>query len=246
MSKELPALGNCVLDGLPHGSQRMIRPLLKRVALARGIVTTREGEPLRHVDFPIDAVISVMAGTRSGKTIEVASVGREGYVETDGPLQATIAQRSTICRLPGAVMRILVKDFRAFLKSDVDFVELIRRATSGRFFVTEQAVLCNAHHKIDQRLARWLLLMRDRSSRERFRITHAELAAALGVRRAGISLAIARLRLSGAIESGRGNMILGDRAGLLEESCECYDPMHRAIFGPAASSAAAPKMGLRP
>jgi CRP-like cAMP-binding protein len=224
----LPQWENQLLDRLPAGVQEAIAPHLTRVAVARGTVTTTAGEPLLYVDFPIDALIAVIARTPSGQTIEVAVVGAEGYVEIDAPLDSDVAHRSSVCRLPGSVWRLPLDAFRACL-GDPSFVALIRRVTRARVFVTEQAVLCNAHHTMDQRLARWLLFARDRSGREHFKVTQAELAAALGVRRAGISLTVARLRRAGAITNERGSLMVADYGRLLEESCECYGVIRDAI-----------------
>lgn len=226
---DIGTFGNRLLDALPDRTKDAIASRVKRVALVRGVVTTRAGEPLQHVDFPIDAVIAVVAGTPSGKTIEVAVVGSEGYVETDAGLDADMAQRSAVCRLPGAAWRMSISDFRAFLGDDPDFLHRVRRATRVRFFVTEQSVLCNAHHTMDQRLARWLLDARDRSGREHFKVTQAELAGVLGVRRAGISLTVARLRRAGAVTNERGGMIVTDFGKLRDEACECYAVMRDAL-----------------
>jgi CRP-like cAMP-binding protein len=181
------------------------------------------------VDFPVDAVIAVIATTPSGRTVEVAAIGSEGYVETDALLQSAIASRSAVCRFPGRVLRMSNEDFQRSLQTKLDFVHVIRRATHARFFITEQAVLCNVHHSMDQRLARWLLIARDRSGRDHFMVTQAELAGVLGVRRAGISLTVARLRRAGAITSVRGGVVVADYDRLLEESCECYGLMREAI-----------------
>jgi CRP-like cAMP-binding protein len=226
-----PQWGNSLLDTLPETTQGALATRLKRVLLPRGAVTTRAGDALRHVDFPIDALISIIAVAPSGKSIEVTVVGREGYVETDAPLGATIAYRTAMCRLPGSVWRLPIDDFRALFSSDDAFVELVRQRTRQRFFVTEQAVLCNAHHTMDQRLARWMLIARDRSGREHFKVTQAELAAALGVRRAGISLTVARLRRAGAVTNERGGLIVANYDRLREESCECYGVMRDAMDG---------------
>jgi CRP-like cAMP-binding protein len=221
--------GNSVIDALPERARRFIIPLLKPVMLARGVVTTAAGERIGHVDFPIDAVVTVMATTPGGRTAEVAAIGSEGYVEADALLQAGTASRSAVCRFPGAVLRLAIDDFQTALRDLPEFVLALRRATHARFFVTEQAVLCNVHHSMDQRLARWLLIARDRSGSDRFKVTQAELATVLGVRRAGISLTVARLRRAGAITSERGGVVVADYARLLEESCECYGMMRAAM-----------------
>jgi CRP-like cAMP-binding protein len=223
------ATGNAAIDSLPAKTRRAILPFLKPIVLARGVVTTRAGERVSHVDFPIDAVIAVTATTPSGRTVEVAAIGSEGYVETDAYLQSTFASRSAVCRFPGRVLRMAIDDFQRALQTKLDFVHVIRRATHARFFITEQAVLCNVHHSMDQRLARWLLIARDRSGRDHFMVTQAELARVLGVRRAGISLTVARLRRAGAITSVRGGVVVADYDNLFDESCECYGLMREAI-----------------
>jgi CRP-like cAMP-binding protein len=218
-----------VIDALPEKARRAIVPLLKPVMLTRGTVTTRAGDRLSHVDFPIDAVIAMVATTPSGRTVEIAAIGSEGFVETDAPLQSVFASRSALCRFPGAVLRMSIGDFQRVLQTKLEFVHAIRRAAHARFFITEQAVLCNVHHSMDERLARWLLIARDRSGRNHFKVTQAELATVLGVRRAGISLTVARLRRAGAITSERGGVVVADYDRLLEESCECYGIMREAI-----------------
>jgi CRP-like cAMP-binding protein len=229
--EHVPSWENRLLDALPDASLRAEALRLKRVAVTRGTLTSRAGEPLQYVDFPIDAMISVIAHAPSGKTIEVAVVGREGYVETDATFGADIAYRSGLCRLPGYVWRMPLDTFRELLNTDDAFAQHVRATTRARFFVTEQAVLCNAHHTMDQRLARWLLIARDRSGHEHFKVTQAELAAVLGVRRAGISLTVARLRRAGAVTNERGGLIVADYAKLRDESCECYGVMRDAIGG---------------
>jgi CRP-like cAMP-binding protein len=171
----------------------------------------------------------VVATTPSGRTVEIAAIGSEGFVETDAPLQSAFASRSALCRFPGAVLRMSIGDFQRVLQTKLEFVHAIRRAAHARFFITEQAVLCNVHHSMDERLARWLLIARDRSGRNHFKVTQAELATVLGVRRAGISLTVARLRRAGAITSERGGVVVADYDRLLEESCECYGIMREAI-----------------
>jgi CRP-like cAMP-binding protein len=226
-----PRWNNRILDAVPAETMRVLAPHLVEVEVARGTVTTGAGEPLRHVDFPIDAVIAILAVTPSGKTIEAAAIGNEGYVETDGPFGSSVALRSALCRLPGSVWRVEIDAFRARLSDDDAFVRAVRRATRSRVYVMEQAVLCAAHHTMDQRLARWLLEARDRSGREYFRVTQAELAGVLGVRRAGISLTVARLRRAGAVANERGGMMVTDYNRLRRESCECYEVMRDAVSG---------------
>ena len=214
--------GNALIDALPLALQKTIAPRLARIVARSGKRLMQAGEPIRHVHFPVNAMISALVESSNGRTVEVGLIGAEGYVETDSALDAAIARRSAVCRVTGTVLQIEVGAFREFLRNQPEFLRSIRQATLARVFTTEQLVFCSVHHTIEQRLARWLLDAHDRSRRERQRVTQVELAAVLGVRRAGVSLAVARLREAGTITSEHGAIVVADRAGLLASSCECY------------------------
>ncbi len=214
--------GNALIDALPAALQKAVAQRLTRVVVRGGKRVMQAGEPIRHVHFPVNAIISAVVETSNGRTVEVGVIGAEGYVETDAALEAAVARRSAICRIPGTVLQIEAGAFRELLRNQPEFLRAIRRATLARIFSTEQLVFCSIHHTIEQRLARWLLDAHDRSKRERQRVTQVELAALLGVRRAGVSAAIARLRKAGAIASEHGATIVADRDCLTAASCECY------------------------
>jgi CRP-like cAMP-binding protein len=84
-------------------------------------------------------------------------------------------------------------------------------------------VACNGAHDLKQRLARWLLMMRDRSDDDALPITHNLLAEMLGVHRPAITNAIRELERAGVIKGSRGHVMISNRPGLIRESCECYE-----------------------
>ncbi len=84
------------------------------------------------------------------------------------------------------------------------------------------SVACNGAHTVKQRLARWLLMMRDRSDADTLPITQTVLAEMLGVQRPTITHAIRDLEQGDLIEPGRGQVTVRDRQGLMQASCECY------------------------
>jgi CRP-like cAMP-binding protein len=96
---------------------------------------------------------------------------------------------------------------------------------------------CNAHHAIEQRLARWLLIAHDRAGADEFPMTHEFISMMLGVRRPGVSLAAGALQKAGLIQYGRGRMAVTNRPGLEAVSCECYHTARREferLLGPSA------------
>jgi len=105
---------------------------------------------------------------------------------------------------------------------------LLLRYAQALFTQVGQSVVCNQRHTLRQRCARWLLTTHDRVAGEEFHLTHEFLAAMLGVRRAGVTVAAGELQRAGLISYRRGNVRILDRAGLEEVSCECYSKIHDA------------------
>jgi hypothetical protein len=238
-SGDLPFLsGNRILDALPHADAARIAKLSRIVMLERGDRTALEGRVMINVDFPVTALMSVMGLLKSGVTYEVASVGTEGFVEVDAALESNVALRSASCQFPGESVRMSLRDFQHALTWSPAFAFSVRRAVRARIFVTEQTQICNLRHTVPQRLSRWLLVASERLAREEFSVTHEFLATILGVRRAGVTIALAQLQGGGAIQQRRGIIAIRDADRLAEITCECYAECWAAIeesLGPEAS-----------
>ena len=91
------------------------------------------------------------------------------------------------------------------------------------------SVACNGAHSLKQRLARWLLMMRDRTDEDALPVTQNLLAEMLGVQRPTITNAAGELEGAGLIERGRQQVTILDRQGLVAESCECYQLVRTRI-----------------
>ena len=204
-------------------------PTLDVVALERQQYTNRYDMPMRTVDFPIDTVMSVVATLSNGSTCEVATVGREGFVEVDAALASRTALRTSFCQIPGHVARMPIDAFQAELDTDPEFKARVLRAVRARAFMTEQLATCNLKHTLIERFARWLLMTRDRLGRSEFNVTHEFLAMMLGSRRAGVSQAAATLHAAGAIAYRRGIVRILDDDVLSGRACECYAAERDAI-----------------
>ena len=152
------------------------------------------GGPRHHVDFPIDAVISIVATLRSGDAIEVGTIGREGFMETDAALESDTARRGSFCQVAGDVARMPLSRFRERMDANGAFARLMRRSVTATLFNVQQLAACNAKHRVEAQCARWLLMTRDRVGRDAFPLTHESLANLLGVRRASVSVAMQRAR----------------------------------------------------
>lgn len=214
--------GNRILDALPPADAQRLAPQAHPVSLERAQSTTVHSTRMQTVDFPVTALLAVMGTLENGTTYELASVGTEGFVEVDAALESVIALRSATCQFPGEVVRFPIDAFTDALRWSPAFSRLVRHAVRARIFVTEQSVMCNLRHTIEERLSRWLLQVRERLRRDDFNVTHEFLSSILGARRAGVSTAAAALQSHGAIDYSRGLVVIRDVARLEASSCECY------------------------
>ncbi len=236
-------LRNNVLASLEPADFDVLADDLQIVALARGQTTNQFDQSLRNVDFPLDAMVSIMATFSSGATCEVAFVGREGFVEADAALTYDQVARTTVCQIPGTAARIRADVFAARLAELPSLDRAVRRSLRMRLYITEQIAACNLRHTVTERLARWLLTTSDQMERPQVSLTQETFAVMLGVRRAGVSEAATALRRLGAVKIERAAITVVDRATLRESSCECYDAIRGVMqqasvpLGPGAEAA---------
>ena len=220
---------NEIFAALPAADLAALSEHLRIVSLSRGQITNHVDQPIHHVDFPLDAMISVMATFANGTTCELAFVGREGFVEADAALAGDVALRTTICQIPGTVARIRLDAFREALETMPPFRRIVQRSLRSRLNITEQISSCNLKHTVTDRFARWLLTTSDQLQRDRINLTQESFAVMLGVRRAGVSESAAALQRLGAIRVERAAITIVDRAALAGATCECYDAIRTAM-----------------
>jgi CRP-like cAMP-binding protein len=223
---------NAVLGGL---SPTMISEVLKTAKLI--VLETPQqiyeaGRPIREVYFPIDAVLSVVTQMRDGGSIEVGTVGREGVSAIPLLLGATTSANESYCQVPGRAVVISSDHFRKLLDiGDDQFRSVLDRFLQAYVNMLGQLAACNGMHSIYERCARWLLLTHDRVNSEKIALTHEYLSMMLGARRSGVTIAAATLQQAGFIRYAHGHIVILNRQGLEEASCECY-AVARAQFGP--------------
>jgi CRP-like cAMP-binding protein len=214
--------GNLLLDTLPFADRSDLQADLQIVLLAAHDQTHLVGSVVRYVDFPINAVLSVVAILENGDTIEVGTVGRESFVETDAALNSARSQRSSFCQVRGTVGRMSLERFESRMTGSRHFAQAMRRNVRAALFSAQQFAACNSKHSIEQRCARWLSMTQDRVGAADFTLTHEFLAIMLGVRRSGVSQAADALQKLGAIVYRRGHIRIVDPELLNATACECY------------------------
>ena len=187
------------------------------------VVVESDG-PAEWLYFPHrGALISLTRSADSGATVEVGIVGYEGLAT----MHALLAPDSNIgaagvVQISGAISRVALYEVRNLMNDDEAARELIF-AYAGAFLTqVSQHALCNRLHTIEQRLAKWLLGVRDRIDTDEVSLTHDFLSHMLGIRRSGVTVAIGALALDGLIRHSRNSVAITDREGLESRACECY------------------------
>jgi hypothetical protein len=226
--------GNRLIDALGADERSDLLNVAEVIQLASGDVTQDPGGSYDYVIFPIDAILSVVTTLRNGTTCEIGMVGNEGASAAEIAFGAPIL-RKTICQVPGRALRLTTTAFLRMIDRNPGLDALVRATEKARSFFNEQMIVCNTLHTIEQRCARWLLLMADTARRDDYLITHEFLSYMLGVRRASITDAAKSLSYAGAVEYRRGRMRIMDRPKLESMSCECYEEVTR-IFTAALHS----------
>ena len=215
-------LRNRLLAALSSGELARLRPQLELVQLDQREQLYEQGRPIQYVYFPETTVVSLTSTLRDGGAVEVGTAGREGMVGLSAFLGDGLSTVHAIPQIPGTALRMDVAAFARAAQSPGELSRLLLRYTEAFLAQVAQTAACNASHLLEQRCARWLLMMHDRVSGEEFPMTHEFLAFMLGVRRAGVTLAMRALQDVRLVSYTRGRVTITDRAGLERASCECY------------------------
>ncbi|ETR76154.1 Crp/Fnr family transcription regulator [Afipia sp. P52-10] len=199
-----------------------LRPFLKVVELKRHAVINEANKPAEAVYFIESGVVSRIARTQVDGAVEVAMVGRYGFLGISVVLGTMISLQRSVVQIPGFALRISASDLQAVMTNHPAIREHLLRYVQLLLSQKAQVVLCNAKHEIDKRLARWLLLAHDRISGNQLQVTHDLLAMMLGVRRAGVTEALAMFESKGVLAKARGAVRIVDQQALKAHACECY------------------------
>ena len=223
---------NAILAGLSRPMVAEVLEVGKLIDLKTPQQIYEAGCEIHEVYFPIDAVLSVVTQMRDGGSIEVGTVGREGVSAIPLLLGATTSANESYCQVPGRSVVISSDHFRRLLSAEDDqFRNVLDRFLQAYVNMLGQLAACNGKHSIYERCARWLLLTHDRVNSDKISLSHEYLAMMLGARRSGVTIAAAALQQAGFIRYAYGHIVILNRAGLEEASCECY-AVAREQFGP--------------
>lgn len=223
---------NGILLELPDAEYQALCPYLNLVILPQQAGLYQPGEKLEFAYFPNSGLISQVVVTREGKTVEAGLVGSEGLLGIPGVLGLSRSFVRAVVQIAGDGLRLRVDALYNLLPSIPYFQLLASRQAMIQGMQAVQLAACNRLHRIEQRLARWLLMMQDRINGNLLFVTHDTLAAMLGTDRPSVSLAAGVLQRKGAIRYTRGVVNILSRERIEEGACECYEIMRQFSNAP--------------
>ena len=213
---------NRLLLALPSRDLKRLMPELEQIRCHRGQVLMDADSSLDHVFFPDSGVVSAVAVYSDGSVIEMATMGREGCTGVQAIFGARSSSIRLLVQIPGSAAKMPRAAFTRAMESMPSFRSLMFTYVHAFLEQVLVSVACNGAHSLKERLARWLLMMRDRGDDDVLSISQGLLAEMLGVQRPTITNAARVLEGAGLIARGRRQVTILDRQGLTKASCECY------------------------
>jgi CRP-like cAMP-binding protein len=229
---------NHLLTALPAEVQSRLASRMERVELPLRHIVHRPEQPIDAAYFHETGWSSSITQLSDGGGAEIGHAGPEGMVGLPLVLGSDTGLAEVMVQCPGTALRIGAAAFAEELEREPAFRNLLLRYAQVFYEGVAQTAACNASHRMDQRLARWLLMAHDRADGDEFAMTQEFMAMMLGVQRPGVTIAAGQLQQQGLIRSSRGAIAVTNRPGLEQNSCECYRVVRRrfeALIGSAGA-----------
>ncbi len=213
---------NRLLSALPAAERSSLLSCCELVELKPASVVLAADALLSHAWFPVEGFVSLSLPLDEGPQVEVGLIGDEGMFNASvvlGPGRSAFVCRSLAA---GRAFCLDRQALQAQLAQSLALRQLLLGYADVRHRQLAQQLACLKHHSVAQRLARWLLMARDRTHAPDFFLTHGSLALMLGARRESVTQAARRMQLGGHISYSRGYMMLLDEPALEAAACSCY------------------------
>lgn len=225
-------LSNGLLDSLALPLRDELLARMERVSLpvARSLYRAKENPKYAH--FLTSGMASIVTAMRDGHVLEVGLIGAEGLVEAFHLLGPTGVSTEGLMQIEGTALRIPFSDLKNAFLSSAPLRSLVLQQVQRQSSIVSQLAACNYFHQVEERLARWLLMIQDLLHKDSFFLTQEFLAEMIGVRRPTVTSAAVKLQRLGFIEYGRGHIHILNRKGLQSIACECYAVVHEITSTP--------------
>ena len=221
MAVDLP-IPNRFLAALPPDDLKRLRPHFQMADEPLGKVLIEMGDPMPYLYFPDGGMTSLLIRLEDGAAIEVGVVGKEGFAGLPALFGSTKAPHENMVQLPGTFARIKTGIVLVEMRRSPALLDRVLRYAQAMYGQIAQTAVCNVHHALPERLARWLLMAHDRAETDQLPLTQEFLSIMLAVRRPGVSVAANTLQQTGAVAYHRGRITVLDRERLEQAACECY------------------------
>src|SRR5438132_3000556 len=222
-------IGNRLLAAWPSADLGLLTPYFQKVSFEPDAVLVRSGDELDPVYFPHSGAIAFMLDMPDGQSVATTLMGREGALASFSALGPSLSSVTAIVRMAGTASLISAAKFRAAYAQSAAIRHVVQVHARALLLQLQHVAACNALHRVDGRMARWLLQLHDRVPDDLLPVTQEALAQLLGVRRTTVTLTMSKLRAAGAVPSDRRGVMEIDRARLEKVACDCYALMQRNI-----------------
>lgn len=225
---------NTLLSSLSTSDFDLVAPHLEAVTLELRKMLEKPNKTIEAVYFPETGFASVVAIQRSGKEVEVGLIGREGMTGLPIVLGNHRSPHATYIQAPGKGHFIPASELRLAIQESASLRDSLLKFVQAFGVQTTHTAICNAQSRMDERLARWLLMAQDRIQSDILPLTHEFLSLMLGVRRPGVTDAMKALRERGLISYRRGEITINDRKGIARVAGEAYgtpESEYRRLIG---------------
>ena len=220
---------NGILASLPDKEWKSVQPHLEEVELNFGEVLCNPEQPIHNAYFMVSGVASLIVNLADGSSVEVASLGSESLVGAGGLVRLPREAHTTLVQAQGRAYKIRIEQLQRLFHLCPQLRESILRNLYLQTSTMAQTAACNRVHEVEQRLARWLLILQDLIGGDHLVLTHEFLAIMLGTRRTTVTLAAGILQSKRIIEYKRGKVHILDRKRLEKVCCECYSDLREFL-----------------
>ncbi len=222
MDANVQASANRILDLLSVGDCGMLGKEFEDVALEPRQVLETSRSPIPHVYFPMSGLASIVGTSQPNHRIEVGMVGYEGMTGLAVVLGGDRSSNETVVQSSGRALRIGSGSLQKAMGASPTLTSALLRYVHVFMMQASQTAVANGRGKLNERLARWLLMWHDRLRSGELQVTHEFLSLLLGVRRPGVTVALHELEGQGLISSTRNHVRILDRVGLKRVSNGFY------------------------
>lgn len=239
MSDSTFVVTNQLLCALIEITNQRLLPHLEEVSLTAGQILYESGVEITDVYFPQNARFSLLLVMEDRSTIEVISIGREGLVGLPVILGSNLTNARLVVQMSGKAFKITGNIIKREFEQEGNLRKLLLLYIQIQLKQISQITACRSHHGIEQRLARWLLLIYDNVEGDTLLLTQKFISSMLGVRRASITEIAISFQKQGIIQYSRGQITLLDRFQLESIACECYSTIrseYKSLLKPICST----------